>query len=340
MGMSDYERAAWYSLCEEATHPRRQRGLPAPIRRVASRAGGAAQGAWQRAPGADAGTEVLRRCLAGLKGLTIDPALQSVVTSRVLRSYQRAGHPVRSLKDIRALDLEVIDRTTPQLQWRYSAAAALEGAGAGLAISGGEALALFGSVAGAGAGAAPGAGTVLGAMAIDAAAVMAGSARSVAHVAAYHGFDVRQPEEAIFALSVLTWSTAGTEGTKAAAFSQLSLITQQLARGATWAQLGDHLLVKVVQELYIRLGLRLTERKLGQMMPVVGIGIGASLNAQLLRRTTGDARTAYRLRLLSSKYGLDPLASTGRSEQERTIKGDVIDIEAVLHEVEASEDQG
>jgi hypothetical protein len=184
-------------------------------------------------------------------------------------------------------------------------ATATEGALAGLVITGGEALAAAETVASAGAGAAPGAGTVIGVMVVDAAAVLAASVRVVAHIAAYHGYDVREPDEELFALSVIGWSTAGNEAVKRSALAQLSRLTQQLARSATWAQLNEHLFVKAVQELYLRLGVRLTQRKLGQAVPLAGVAIGAGLNAHLLQMVANDARVAYRTRFLADKHHLD-----------------------------------
>jgi len=249
---------------------------------------------------------------------------------------ENRGHRLESIDQIRRLELRMVDDAAPALSWRYALAAAVEGAGAGVAITGGEALAAAGSIAGAGAGAAPGAGTVLGAMAFDAAAILAASARVVAHTAACYGYDVRQPEEQVYALSVISWSSAGTDASKAVAFQQLSRLTQQLMRGATWAQLSDHVLVKLVQEMYARLGLRLTQRKLGQAVPVAGIVIGAGLNASLLRSVADDARSAYRMRFLTDKYGLRP---TGPSWDPPNVADDVdvLDVEEILHELETDD---
>ncbi len=116
------------------------------------------------------------------------------------------GHDVKVVSDIRDLDLEQLDRVRPKLRTRYSAAPAAEGAAAGLVITGGEALAAFGSVFGAGVGAAPGAGAIAGAMALDAATVIAASARVTAHVGTFYGYEVCSPEEEFFALSAMSFS--------------------------------------------------------------------------------------------------------------------------------------
>jgi hypothetical protein len=332
-----YERQALRNLQDRLHRPPSR--VAKATGRVAERVGKTTSRATELLPdAATASSErALRTALGGLRAITLDPALKSVRTGRVLEDFRRDGHQVRALDDVRSLPLRDIDDVCPRLTWIYSVGAALEGAGAGVAITGGELLASVGSVAGAGAGAAPGAGTVITAMAVDAATVVGASARVVAHIGAYHGYDVRRPDEAIFALSVINWSSAGTEGAKAAAFTQLSRITQQLVRRATWPTLERYVLVQAVQELFTRLGLRLTQRKLGQVIPVVGIVIGGGMNAALLSKIGHDAEAAYRMRYLCEKYGIDPRDLRVQSEpiSDRAVGAgsrDAIDVEAILDE--------
>lgn len=328
-----YDRRAYERLLNDLSKG------PSIVDRLGGRAAGALGAIGRRAssvlPSAvtDGGERAIRTALVGLQRLTVDPAMRSVRRSRVLRAFEKRGHHLEAVDQIRTLDLRTVDDASPALSWPYALAAAVEGAGAGVAITGGEALVAAGSIAGAGAGAAPGASTVLGAMALDAAAVLAASARVVAHTGACYGYDVRQPEEQVFALSVISWSSAGTEASKAAAFQQLSRLTQQLMRGATWAQLSEHMLVKVVQEMYTRLGIRITQRKLGQAVPVAGILIGAGLNASLLRSVAEDALSAYRMRFLIDKYDLEgPTVVVGSDGVADN--ADILDVEEILHELE------
>lgn len=304
--------------------------------RAARALGSVGRGASSVLPSAVAagGADALRAALGGLQRLTVDPALQSVGRRGVLRSFERKGYCLGSIDEIRSLDLRVVDDVVPALPWRYSVAAAVEGAGAALVITGGEVLLVGGSIASAGALAAPGAGTVVSAIAVDAATVLVASARVVAHTAAYYGYDVKRPEEQLYALSVISWSSAGTEGAKTAAFQQLSRLTQQLMRGSTWAQLSDHVLVKVVQEVYARLGIRLTQRKLGQAVPIAGIVIGAGMNASLVRSVADDARSAYRMRFLTDKYDL----ASPYQVHDRAVPEDAIDVEEILRELEPGEE--
>ena len=143
---------------------------------------------------------------------------------------------------------------------------------------------------------------------------------------------MRLPEEELFALTVINWSSAASEGAKYATFQQLSRITQQLVRGATWAQLSEHVTVKGIQEIYTRLGIRLTQRKLGQAIPVAGIALGAGMNANLLHSIGRDAQLAYRSRHLADKYGfvVDDLLQPRTHPEMAGDAPDVIDIESIV----------
>ena len=63
-----------------------------------------------------------------------------------------------------------------------------------------------------------------------------------------------------------------------------------------------------MQRVFARLGMRITQRKLGQAVPIVGTIIGAGMNAQLLQSVTDAAHFVYRERFLRavrrwSKWG-------------------------------------
>lgn len=330
----EYDRRAYEVLLKQLAKS------PSTYRRWGGRAGNAFGSAARKASRVvphsvtDPAGRALRVAFMGLRKVTIDPAFRSIQVDRVLGDFNGSGHVVSTLDQIRKLPLQTIDLVTPGLGMRYALSAAAEGAMAGLAITGGELLGTVGSVASAGAAAAPGMGTVATAMAVDAAAVIAASARVVAHVGAYYGYDTRLPEEQVFALAVINWSSATTEGGKSAAFAQLSLITQKLVRGSTWAQLSEQALVRVVQRTYESLGMRLTKRKLGQAIPAIGVVVGAGLNAGILHEVAESAQMAYRLRHLEEKYGVTPSSEVPWAMGPAD---DVIDIDAIVQEAERDE---
>jgi hypothetical protein len=63
---------------------------------------------------------------------------------------------------------------------------------------------------------------------------MAAMGRSIGVVATAYGYDVRQPEEELFALGVMSLASAGTLSGRTAAMASLSRLTQQMMRQATW----------------------------------------------------------------------------------------------------------
>jgi EcsC protein family len=64
---------------------------------------------------------------------------------------------------------------------------------------------------------------------------------------------------------------------------------------------------KIVSQVYARLGMRLTQRELGQAVPVIGAVVGAGLNARMLSCVVDDAQRVYRRRFLRERYDLpDP----------------------------------
>lgn len=340
--MSDYERIAWERLRAVVAERMDQKSrVPARVRRSMDDAGHKARDAWEKVPGNDDIEDALSKALGGLKDLTLDPAMASVSEKRVLSRFVKHGHDVKVISDIRALDLELLDRVRPKLRTRYSAAAAAEGAAAGLVITGGEALTVLGSVFGAGVGAAPGAASIAGAMAFDAATVIAASARVTAHVGTYYGYEVCSPEEELFALSAMSFSNSGPQAAKLMAFQQLSTVTQQLVRRKAWAELNEQLIVRVITKMFQRLGLVITKRKLGQAIPVVGVVIGAGLNASYLQSVGRDADLAYRMRFLAEKYDLDPsdLAPHPTDADARGAAGDYIDVQEIVDE-ELQKEQG
>jgi hypothetical protein len=180
---------------------------------------------------------------------------------------------------------------------------AVEGAVAGGVITGGEALFGAGTVFGAGVGGAPGLGTVTGTIAADTAFTLTLMNRAVAHTALYYGYDTSEPAEAIFAMSVLGLGTATTSGAKLAAYQELSKLTQMLARRATWKQLNEHVLPAIAAKVAARFGFKITQRKLGTLVPIAGVVVGAGLNYQLVDSITDAAYWAYRERFIREKTG-------------------------------------
>ncbi len=304
-GMSDYDRSAWAEI--EAWRDKRLNGvqrhmLPNVARQQLARVGTAAHERLNVMPGADAFQGLFFRAVDGLVGMVNRMTIASVRRQAVVAAYAKRGHAIAEISDIRELELRDIDKVKPRLELHYTVASTVEGAGAGLAVSGGEFFAAGETAVTAGVGAAPGAGTVIGIMAADAVAVLVAATRAVAHTAAYYGYDTELADERLYALGVLNFGLAEQAG-KTAAYVELSKIVHDLARRASWDQLDKNVVTQIVKTVYARLGEKITKEKLAQALPVVGIVIGAGLNARILARVTSDAEHLYRERFLREKHG-------------------------------------
>ena len=308
MALSEYEQEQLKKVNEHkerdlSRSPRRL--VPATVREKGSELFGRIL----KVPGVDkakdSGAAVLSATAAGAGKFMTRTGQLTTSDARVIRAYARKGHSVDHLDDIRKLDLRDIDKVASfaRLHYAYSMSAAAEGAATGLAVSGGEALATAGAVAGAGAAAAPGLGTIVTAMGVDAAALLTACSRLVAHDALYYGYDPRDPAEEIFMMQVIGLGLATTAPAKVAAYQQLAKLTRGLATNMAWRQLNQQTFVNVAQKFSARFSQKLTKKKLGQFVPVAGIGIGAILNWKMVDDIAEASYWAYRERFLYEKSG-------------------------------------
>lgn len=263
----------------------------------------------------------------GAAGRTIrDLTRIGLTPQRVVAKHQKKNHPVEQLSDVRDLDLEQVDKVRGHnvgLAYVYPLLGAASGAGSALVITGGELT----IVPTAGASAAPTAGAVLGALAADAAWVTGLLSRAVGAIALNYGFDPKQPGEKLFVTAVVNAASAGTTGAKMAAMRDLSYLTQKLYRNQTWAVLNKSRIASVLGEAAEALTLKFTKKALGKAVPIIGIGLGFSLNLDTVARTIETADTAYRRRFLLDKYphleksepALDPHDADDPSEEVEEI---------------------
>lgn len=305
--------------------------MPAPLKRVATSGLHRAGGAVQAVPGSTAAASAVEGAVTGLLGTVDRVAVASVHRTAILARFQKRGHPVQDLADIRKLDLRDIDKVKPRVDLRYILAAVGEGAAAGAGMTGGAALAAGGGVFGIGVAAAPGIGVLVGVTAADAVAVLAASSRVSAEIAAYYGYDVELPDERVRATGVLGVGLASQAG-KAASYQELNKLVQALARRKTQQELDKLVMTKVIRTVFERFGVRLVKRKLGQAVPVVGILVGAGLNATTINNVAEAAEMLYRERFLREKYGMPDSSEPPVPQHE-----DAVDVAEIL-EAEIVED--
>ncbi len=79
-------------------------------------------------------------------------------------------------------------------------------------------------------------------------------------------------------MQVIGLGLAGTAPAKAVAYQQLAVLTRSLATNMTWRQLNQQTLVKIAQKFASQFSQKLTKKKLGQFVPIAGVGIGAAMN--------------------------------------------------------------
>ncbi len=306
--MTPFELEQWLEIQKWSKPTERvTRALPSRVQGLIDRGSDLASTARTRAqevPGADLVARTFADSLGALVDTLTKASDASVRRESVIKVFVKRGHEVKELEDIRDLDLRAVMKVMPRLDLAYVGAATAEGAAAGFVMSGGAVAAAGGAVAG-GVGALPGASTLVATMAADAAAVLGASSRVVAHTAAYYGYDTSLPNEQLFASAVLgTAMTNGDGASKQAACLAVNRLMGDLARRKTWEQLNKNVVTQLVRAVYKTLGLRLTQRKLAQAVPVVGVLAGAGMNARILGRVADTAEHLYRQRFLQEKYGV------------------------------------
>jgi len=300
--LSAYERTAWDEVQRwRLDQARRRSRVPAPVRDRARQLGQGAANVWKHAPGGAVIDEIADKVLAGGYDALTDAVAASLRRDRILQAARDAGGSVEELADLRTLNLRVIDEILPSLNLRYAATSAATGAGSGF-VAGGGTAAVMGT---AGVAAAPGGLAVAGALAGDIIATIALAARVVTHYAGYYGYDTRKEGEKAVLLAVVGVGVAGEGAAKQAAMLHVRQVAMMVARRATWRELGEEAIVKLIQGLFAKLSATLTKRKLAQALPVAGIAAGAGLNYALMRKVGTAASFMYRERFLIDKYGLD-----------------------------------
>lgn len=308
--MSEYERSAYQRLTAPPSDSRSL--VPRQVRDAATRIGRSVRAGASRVPGNEVVASAYAKAARGLTDFTTGNGIHSVSLDGSIRRHRAKGHELTGPEDFLRLDLRFCDEMLPNRKRVHEIAALTEGAAASLAITG----ATISTTVSGGTTAA----VALGTVAADSVLVMAGLGRVVGEVAVAYGFDPNLPEEEIFALQVLGLGMAVGEGAKATALASLSRLTQDMMRRATWTQLNEHLLVDVINRAFATMGLRLTQKKLAQVVPVAGVAISAGVNLQLLHRVQDAAIQAYRHRFLTLKYGLDAPTATALVTQSTALR--------------------
>ena len=80
-------------------------------------------------------------------------------------------------------------------------------------------------------------------------------------------------------------------------------VVRKLTKRGSMGSIGNNALTASVNSLFAVLGARLVGMKMAQILPIIGIIVGMTLNASLIRTIGVTADNLYRERLLLERYG-------------------------------------
>ncbi len=298
--MSTYEAQKWDRLIA-AERSRRKSLRSKATDKVSTALAGAVSAAGEAAkklPGGEAVADGIdataKTALSGAAKAIFIPAVASVSLERRVKRLRKQYPELGDADPFVALDLQVLDKRRPRQVIPLVNAAT--SAGASFAITGAEvATTVSGGATAA---------VVVGAIAGDVASSLALLGRSIAEVAVHYGYEPSEPEEEVFLMGVLAYSTAGSFAGKTTALTSLSRLVQQMMRQATWKQLEKDVTVRLVQKVFEQIGIKLTHKRLAQVVPVLGGVVSAGLSYDMQNRALLDASRIYRVRRMVDKYGL------------------------------------
>jgi hypothetical protein len=143
-------------------------------------------------------------------------------------------------------------------------------------------------------------------MVADVPVIISFALRTIHSVGLAYGFTLEKEEDRRFALGILAASGANSIEEKVAALAALRAIQVALAK-QTWKKmaqqaaqstLGKEAGIIAVRNLAKQLGINLTKRKAAQAIPVIGAGVGASVNGWWIKDVGWAARRAFQERWL------------------------------------------
>ncbi|MGI8794604.1 MAG: EcsC family protein, partial [Acidimicrobiales bacterium] len=127
------------------------------------------------------------------------------------------------------------------------------------------------------------------------------SIQGAAYVGAHYGYDPRQPAERAMMLGLLA-GTLAADAAKAQALRQVRQLALDLAAKRTVQELSAGALYNMMLRIYGALMISTAKRSVAKGVPVLGAGVGATVNYHTVRRTIVSADYAYPERWLMDKY--------------------------------------
>lgn len=175
---------------------------------------------------------------------------------------------VESIADLRYKDLELSDEIADSVHNWAIGTAASEGFATGM---GGAA-----------------------AMAADISFLITFAFRTIHRIGMCYGYEVKTDDDERFVLGILSVSSANTINERKAAL--LALKADIRAGGFVARKV---LMSDLIKNLAKQMGINLTKRKMAQLVPLIGAGLGAAMNYSFITDIAWAARRAYQQRWLA-----------------------------------------
>jgi hypothetical protein len=259
-------------------------------------------GLLRRIPGVSQVDDSVQNVLHQLAAAGAGAGAATLRRDAVFADFRARGHDVTDFKHIRALDIGQVQAVMPRLDLGYTVFAGVQGGVTGF-LTGTGVTAVAGGTGAAGLGSIPGIAVTVATLTGDALLTVASCTRAVAHVAAYHGYDVTKRSEQIIALAVLAVGLSSDDDAPGAYQELTELITAKTQENQKRKQQQVQI-KRLGHAVHQRLLSQIGQRELAQLVPILGIGVGAVLSARLLAGVVDTAEHLYRERFLHDKYEL------------------------------------
>lgn len=252
-------------------------------------------------PGVQHASELVTRGVHRALELSLTAAQKTYSEEALLRRLrERSGMTVERLEDLRDLPLETLDDLADSYNRGHGAMLAAEGALLGAATTLAEGIP-FAQLA------------IPSLIAMDVSASMTLLSRHTASVAAAYGYSARDPQNRFHILAAMAPQHEAHDGgyaaAKAAAVeaiheaglfasrrSQMILAQEMLEKEAPR-------LVRLMNYVAARLGVVITEKELGMLVPIAGAALNGGLNLAFQQVGHTAAKDYFRLLLLEKRYG-------------------------------------
>lgn len=128
-----------------------------------------------------------------------------------------------------------------------------------------------------------------------------------------YGFECKTEEDKQFVFAIMSAAGSNTMKEKNTAVLLLRQITVKISK-ETWKQIAANAAVKgigldaaiiAIKNLAKQLGINITKRKALQAIPLIGLGVGAAMNAQFITDIAWAARRSFQERWLSENRLID-----------------------------------